>query len=213
MPSLLNSCYLTNLQEKFPGTSKFVTEAETIIDSEPLLIQFKSIDNTNSFPRGIFCFLVVQLIHCTKWVLYGQAHDNLLSFIKKDTAHYITLTDRIFFLEVQVTHKSDHCVPIHAEVFDTIVIALLEIGNRLEIKIELQYGFWCKECTKPEETHISLFKKEHKDYCYCTDDKPTKLEMSHKVWLKSFKVSSLHNYICTYIYIYIYIYICSCVHM
>ena len=196
MPSLLNSCNLTNvnLQEKLPGTHKFITEAKTIIDSEPLLIQFKSVDNTNSFPRGIFCFLVVQLIHSTKWELYGQAYDNLLYFIKKDTAHYITLIDRIFFLEIQVTHESDQCVPVHAEVFDTVVHALLEIGSRLNIKIKLQYGFWCKKCKKPEEAHISLFKKEHEDYSYCSDKKPTKLEMSHKVWLKSFKVCMY--YIC-----------------
>ena len=190
MPSLLSSCNLTNLQERFPGTSKFITETDTIIVSEPLLIQFKSTDNTNTFPRGFFCFLVVQLIHCTKWVLHGQAYDNMICFIKKDTAHYITLIDRIFFLEVQVTHESDHRVPVHGEIFDIIARALLEIRSRLDIKIELQYGFWCKRCKMPEETHMSLFKQEYQEFCYCSDEKPTKLEMSHKVWLRSFKVAS-----------------------
>ena len=199
MPSLLSSYDLTNVQVKTPGTSKFITETNTIIDSEPLLIQFKSVDNTNVFPRGIFCFLVVQLIHCTKWELYGQAYDNLLYFIKKDTAHYITLIDRIFFLEVQVTHDSDQCVPVHAEIFDTVVHALLEIGRKLNIIIKLQYGFWCKMCKKLEETHISLFTEEYKNFCFCIDNKPTKLEVSHNVWLKSFKVCkyllSIYSYI------------------
>ena len=202
MPSLLKSCNLSNLQERFPGTSKFTTETNMIIDSEPLLLQFKSTDSTNSFPRGIFCFLVVQLIHCTKWELYGQAYDNLLCFIKKDTAHYIALIDRIFFLELQVTHESDQCVSVHAEIFDTVVRALLEIGSRLDIEIKLQYGFWCKKCIKPEETHISLFEREYMEYCYCREKKPTKLEMSHEIWLKSFKVRT-HVHV-LYIYIYIY---------
>ena len=198
MPSLLKSCDLTNLQEKFPGTSNFVTEANTIIVSEPLLIQLKSIDNTNSFPRGIFCFLVVQLIHCTKWELYGQAYDNLLCFIKKDTAHYITLIDRIFFLEVQVTHDSDQCIPVHAEVFDTVDHALHEIGSKLNIIIKLQYGFWCKKCNSSKKAHISLFEKEHKDYCYCSDNKPSELELSHKVWFKPLKVCRyIHMHVCT----------------
>ena len=198
MPSLLKSCNLSNLQERFPGTSKFTTETNMIIDSEPLLLQFKSTDSTNSFPQGIFCFLVVQLIHYTKWELYGQAYDNLLCFIKKDTAHYITLIDRIFFLELQVTHESDQCVPVHAEIFDTVVHALLDIGSRLDIEIKLQYGFWCKKCNKPEETHISLFEREYMEYCYCREKKPTKLEMSHKIWLKSFTV-------CTHVHVHIYV--------
>ena len=201
MPSLLRSCNLTNVQERLPGTSKFITEANTIIVSEPLLLQFKSTDNSNSFPRGIFCFLVVQLIHCTKWVLHGQAYDNMIHFIKKDTAHYITLIDRIFFLEVQVTHdESDHHISVHGKIFDIVVGALLEIGSRLDIKIKLQYGFWCKRCKVPEATHMSLFKKEYKEYCYCSDEKPTKLETSHKVWLRSFKVASyMYTYIPKYV--------------
>ena len=184
MPSLLKSCDLTNLQSKIPGTSKYMIEKSKIKHSEPLLIQFRSLDNANCFPRGIFCFLVVQLIHSTNWEVDIPAHDNLLSFIKKDTAHYITLIDKIFFLEVQVTHNESDCNPVHDDVFFKITDALSEVGNRLNIKIKLEYGFLCKTC---ENAHISLLEEPY-NYCFCINKKPTKVEDSHKVWLKRFKV-------------------------
>ena len=192
MPSLLSSCDLDKVQEKIPGMNKFMIDTHEVIDSEPLLIQFKSPNNSNSFPRGIFCFLVVQLIHSTEWELYKQGHDNLLSFVDKGTAHYITLIDRIFFLEVQVTHKIGNGVPIHDEIFDIIVDALIEVGSRLNISVELDYGFWCKECTceNPKEGHISLLQENHKEYCYCSNEEVTVLKAIHKVWLKLSKVMS-----------------------
>ena len=190
MPSLLKSCDLANLQGKIPGTSKCMIEKGKIRDSEPLLIQFGLLDNTNCFSRGIFCFLVVQLIYSTNWSIYIRAaYDNLLCFIKKDTAHYITLIDKIFFLEVQVTHDESNRDPVHDDVFIKVRDALLEVGNRLNIKIKLVYGFWCKKC---ENSHISLLKEYH-EYCYCINEEPTKVEISHKIWFK----------VCTYICIYL----------
>ena len=194
MPSLLNSCDVTNLRGKIPGTNKFIFGTNETVHSEPLLIEFKLNDNTKSFPRGIFCFLAVELVHSTNWEIYKQAHDNLLSFIKKDTAHYITLIDRIFFLEVQVTSKSENSMPDHSKVFDTIHHALCEVGNTLNANIKPQYGFWCKGCENPKEMHISLLEKNC-DYCYCIDKEPTTLDKPHMVWFKTSKVRiyALHN--------------------
>ena len=80
MPCILDSCELTDLKVKFPDY-----RANGI---EPLLIQFKSTDNkTYSFPRGAFCFLVVELMVSMKWEPYRQAYVNLLTLFKKDTAH------------------------------------------------------------------------------------------------------------------------------
>ena len=183
MPSLLSSYDLTNVQKKIPGENTFIIDTE-VLNSEPLLIQFRSPNNTNSFPRGFFCFLVVQLIHSTEWELYGQAYDNFLCFIKKNTAHYITLIDRIFFLEVQLTHKSGNCSPVHDKIFVIIFDALVKVRSRLDVGIEPDYGFWCKEC---EEPHISLVEEDF-EYCYCSDMKATKLQRSHKIWLRLSKV-------------------------
>ena len=154
MPSLLYSCNLTDIQHNIPGTSKFVNDANEEINAEPLLVQLRSPDNSYTFPRGIFCFLVVQLMHSKKkWEIDGQAHDNLLSFIAKDIDCYVTLIDRIFCLEVQVTHDDiGLCGDIFITVRNAIVDAFDEVGSRLNIKVE---GFWCKKCQSPKK-HISL---------------------------------------------------------
>ena len=90
MAFILDSCELTDLKEKVPEY-----KANNI---EPLLIQFKStVSETYSFPRGAFCFLVVELMVSMKWEQYKQAYVNLITLFKKDTAHYVTLIDRIFF--------------------------------------------------------------------------------------------------------------------
>ena len=194
MPSLLGSCDLDKVQEY------------KVMDSEPFLIQFNSLDNTNLFPRGIFCFLVVQLIHSTKWGLHGQAHDNLVSFIEKDTAFLITLIDRIFCLEVQVTHDEIGSNSVHDGIFiiirDAIVDSFAKVGIRLNIKINLKYGFWCKKC---KERHISLL--ERRKFCYCINNESTKLRRSHIVWFKTFKVCK-HNYNLLDYVVYVRMYVC-----
>ena len=184
MPSLLKSCDLTNLQGKILGKS--IEANNKSINSEPLLIQFnKSFDNINSFPRGIFCFLVVQLIHCTNWKVVLPAHDNVLSFIKQDTVHYITLIDRIFFLEVHVRpNESDYNPDVFGNIKDTILKALSEVGIRLHINIKPEYGFLCESC---EESHIALYTQNN---CFCKNNKATILKKWHKLWLKSCQVGT-----------------------
>ena len=191
MPSLLKSCDLTNLEGKIPGTKTFMKN----IDFEPLLIQFvESFDTVNSFPRGIFCFLVVQLMHCSdcaNWEVDKPAHDNMLSF--RDTEHYITLIDRIFFLEVHVRPIDSDYNPVNGNVFiaikKRILTALSEVGSRLDINIELEWGFRCKNC---KESHIAL-KKKNANYYFCDDGKRTKLEKSHKLWFE--KTCQVGSYI------------------
>ena len=184
MPSLLKSCDLTNIQEKIPGERIFMIEANESINSEPLLIRFvKSFDTVNSFPRGIFCFLVVQLIHCTNWevVKFKPAHNNMLSF--EGTDHYITLIDRIFFLEVHVRPFDCDYNSDNGDVFistkDVILTAFSEVASRLDINIELECGFLCKNCN---ESHIAL-KKRNRKYYFCDNGERTKLEKAHKLWI------------------------------
>ena len=194
MPSLLSSCDLDKIQEKIPGTYEFMIDHDEVIDSEPFLIHFNSRDNTNSFPRGIFCFLIVQLIHSTKWELVTPAYGNLLSFIEKDTARFITLIDRIFCLEVQVTRDDEVGSKfVHDGIFiairDDIINAFAEVGSKLNIIVKLKYGFWCKRCEKHEKRHISLL--EGRGLCYCSANKPTGLGRSHMVWFTPLKVCTV----------------------
>ena len=187
MPCILKSCELNNLKEKIPEYRPN--------EYEPLLIQFKSNDNeTFLFPRGAFCFLVVELILSNKWKPYGQGYVNLLTLIKKGTAHYITLVDRIYCLEVHVTHKNH--VIIHNEIFEVINMALHEVAMKIKIYDNLQHGFSCC-CQLIEEEHISYLTEDSDQYCYCHKSTPTKLINLHKVWL-----SSNFNEVLKYIIIY-----------
>ena len=182
MPCLLDSCELTDLKEKVP---EYKTN-----DIEPLLIQFKSIDNeTYLFPRGAFCFLVVELMLSKRWELCGQAYVNLLTLIITDTAHYITLIDRIFCLEIHVTCKNN--ITDQDEVRKIVTLALQTVAKKLKINCNLCHGFKCP-CQGIEKMHISYLREENDKICYCSGKLPTYLTDSHKVWLKTyFKVCIL----------------------
>ena len=133
--------------KKIPGTNKFVITTVEATNSEPLLIQFKSNDNACSFGVSVFLLFNFYVLQTGNFIKHMTIY--VLSFIRKDTAHYVTLIDKILFLEVQVTSKSDNSNP---EVFDSITKALHKIGSALNIK--LKYGLWCKECKNPEEMYL-----------------------------------------------------------
>ena len=186
MPTLLSSCDLNNLQRIIPGGNHFKALPN---GSEPLLIQFEFTDKIDGFPRGFFCFLVVQLIHSGHWELYKEnAKQNLITFFINDySAYYVTLIDKIFFLEVHVTHKSNDIPPIHHEVFKTIKRSLTVVEERLHIVIKLKVGFLCKKCQDTPEEHITYLPENisERRYCLCTAQEPTELERSHEVWLSA----------------------------
>ena len=183
MPSLLKSSNITDQQRTIPGKSNFI---DLTNEPQSLLIQFESDDASNSFPRGFLCFLVVQLIHLTNWRLYrNNIYNNILTFLNKDNGCYITLVDRIFFLEIIVTHAYDDSdMPtVHHEVFEIIKRAISAVRQRLNIEIKLKFGFLCKMCQDSEEVHMTYLSENNSNCCYCDGQKLTKLEMSHKVWL------------------------------
>ena len=178
MPCILDSCELTNFKEKVPQYK--------VNDIEPLLIQFKSTNGeTYSFPRGAFCFLVVELMVSMKWERYSQAFVNLITLFKKDTAHYVTLIDRIFCLEVHVTYKKDN--NIHDEVLKIINKALHTVGEKLKIDCNLCHGFTCP-CQLIKEMHISYIQEDNNKYCCCSENSSTDLTDAHTVWLKKYTV-------------------------
>ena len=182
MHCLLDSCELTDLEAKVPEYKDNGIES--------LLVQFKSSDErTYSFPRGAFCFLVVELMVSLKWTPYRQAYVNLITLFNKDEAYYLTLIDRIFCLEIHVKCKKSNNV--HDEVRGIIDKALHSISNKIKINFNLCYGFVCssQDCPLSKEIHISYI-TDNCDYCCCSEDSLTDITDSHKVWLKTyFKVS------------------------
>ena len=178
MPCLLDSCELTKLEKKVPEYKANDN------DIESLLIQFKSTDNkTYSFPRGAFCFLVVELMLSMKWELYSQAYVNLITFFKPDTKHYVTLIDRIFCLEIYVKYTEDNSA--HNEVREIINKALHTISKKLKIHCNLCYGFSCP-CLLIKELHISYLTMDNDKHCWCKKNTVTDLTDSHKLWLKTY---------------------------
>ena len=203
MPSLCSSCDLTKVQNMIPGTSEFIIKAKKE-NSEPFLflcelpdLQFGSSDKMyyELFPRGIFNFLVVQLMQSRKWTPFGQSYDNLVSFNIKENGRIITLIDKIFCLEVQLTRHEAGTISVDDGIFITvrnaIVDAFYEVtnANALNISIKLNFGFWCKCCPKVEEDHIFLVKGN--PLCYCTYAVPTKLITPHMIWFETFKVCTV----------------------
>ena len=174
MPCLLDSSKLIDLKRK-----------ESTSYVEPLLIQFKSEDNkTCAFPRGVFCFLIVELMVSMKWEpARKESYVNLMTLFKKDTAHYVTLIDRIFCLEVHVKYKKGGS--IHDEVREIIDMALYRISNKLKICSNLCYGFSCR-CEFIEKMHISYLREDNDKFCCCIENSSTDLTESHTVWLKSY---------------------------
>ena len=183
MPSLLKSLNISDHKNSIPGESNFTSLTS---DPEPLLIQFESVDATNSFPRGFLCFLVVQLIQSTKWELYKRnVYNNILTFFKVNDGYYVTLVDKVFFLEITVTHDDTDMAPIHHEVLQTIERAISAVRQRLNIELKLKYGFQCKMCQDSEEVHMTYLVENDNTFCYCDGEKITKLENSHKIWLSA----------------------------
>ena len=176
MPCLLPSFDLNDYKEYVPGYEEN--------KMKPLYIQFKSDDNKiYSFPRGAFCFLIVELMLTKKWETYGQTYVNLITLIKKDTAHYITLADNteLFCLEVHVTHPYDKHEMIFNEVRKDVNTALHTVARKLRICDNLCHGFPCS-C---KDVHIAYLTEDSEMYCYCKQSgSPVELTSLHRYWLE-----------------------------
>jgi len=189
-PPAQNTEDTTAEEPSITNTSKVKELPKRSDEVDPLLIQFKSNDNKNkAFPRGAFCCLVVQLMISERWKIKGQAFVNKITLIEKDTALSTTLIDRIFCLEVHVTHLHGSQGNIHKEVREIISRALLVVARTLKIHNKLCHGFFCKLCPGHEKKHrhISHVEEENNNYCYCDQQEPTDLTAdSRKVWFTSY---------------------------
>ena len=200
MPFVLKSCKpndLKDLKETIPGYKAN--------EANPLCIQFRSKDKkTYSFPRGAFCFLVVQLMFSKKWEIADEAYVNFITLVKKNTSHYITLIDNIelFCLEVHVTNPHQERLKerfIHYKVHEDIKQALDSIARKLNIYCNICCGFPCESC---EEMDIAYF-EDHDLFCYCRKGNSLMLKPLQRYWLKS------DSEVCTYIMcIHVCMYIC-----
>ena len=200
IPSMLPSCVnIENMftEDKF-GTSVVLTHDGDCIEVEPLLIEH----TFGTIPRGLFGFLIVQLLQdnktaSEKYKLHGEndrsknlfyrCADLLIFFIKP--CFYVCICDRISYLEIKIRAKGNK-PSYHSKAQSAITKALEKVCDRFDWSFkDCRYGFLCHYDTGPcaESQHLTLLPADEpsppKD-AYCKHDQWTELNVAHQIWFK-----------------------------
>ena len=194
MPSVLPVCDRNSDEKEFFNETEYgkpvlYKHNASFVEVKPLLIGFAS----GMIPRGLFGLLVVQLLqNNTDFKLYGKNTkdklcrcSDLISFIK-EPCYYVTLQDKVSFLELQVrvmyNEPSIHCV-----VQKAVTDALNEVFDKFHWKFsDLRYGFLCQYVNS--QPHITRLDKEKPfpskfpKYSHCEDHHGIKLTEEHSIW-------------------------------
>lgn len=148
-PTKDSSDYLMlTILESYKGQNKILGDISSYQCVE-LLMQFQS----GTFPRGVFCCLVVQLVEnrSDDWELQTNKnciYENLVTFYIK-AGYYLFILDKISHIEIQLRPVREVHESIYCDVQQSITTALLEICSHSHN--DLKYGFYCKyqPCLKP----------------------------------------------------------------
>ena len=158
---------------------------------EPFLIEF----TFGTIPRGLFGFLIVQLLQDNPgYKVYGENDRvlrrcaDLICFYVKP-CWYISLRDKISYLELQVRVIGNE-YSCHNKVLITVTEALKKVCNEFSWPFSnCQYGFLCHEHEGFEE-HLtllptnSLYTDEIPKHADCRKQKPTLLSKAHTIWFE-----------------------------
>ena len=194
LPTFKCSSEQSTLHENTFGKQIFYISNGKCCVVEPLHIQF----NIHTVPRGMFCWLVVQLQkENLKWILYPnepgtenfKQYDNLVTFRMNSGFHYLTLFDKVYCIEIQVRTK--HFEPSDAffEAQDAVTTAIKSLCGEFDKQItDLRYGFLCS-CSNLATEHLTLLPQIIRipDTADCRYQM-LKLTPSHKVWFSSLEV-------------------------
>jgi len=195
-----NDYLMLSILDSFKGNKNCIFGSLQQSQSVELLIQFKS----GTFPRGIFCCLVVQLIRnkSEDWALQstlnGQrcVYENLVVFSFLHSGHHLVLFDKVTHVEIQLRPicPEKDSESIYYEVQHCITEALKEVCSCMHD--DLKYGFYCndKKCLKPIMTLLSeqmSGKKPFPSYLQCEDHELMEVK-SHKLWCKGKYSSYIH---------------------
>lgn len=208
MPSILPLCDENIDEQQFfnemdYGKPGFYKDNGSFIEVKPLLIEFES----GLIPRGLFGLLVVQLLQNNKdFKLCGKNTNNELCRFSnlitlfQEPCYYITLQDKISFLELQI-RVSDDEPSIHCAVQKAVTEALQVVFEKFHWKfINLRYGFFCeRKSTKSHLTRLSNNEPFPHDnfpkYSSCKKQHGgTKLTEVHKIWFLKVRYY-VHTYI------------------
>ena len=218
MPSVLPICdRITDdpgfFNEKEYGKAVIYKHNTSCIEVKPLLIGFAS----GMIPRGLFGLLVVKLLQNNKdFELHGKntanklrRYSDLISFFK-EPCYYITLQDKVSYLELQIRVRYDE-PSIHCEVQKVVTKALKEVFDQFHWRFsDLRYGFLCSYPSS--QPHITKLDKEtpfpsvFPKYSYCEDHHGIKLTEAHSIWFSQVRIYVASMYLNVHCIIYVHMY-------
>ena len=164
------------------------------IEIDPLLIGF----TFGTFPRGLFGFLVVQLLQDNQsYELYNINEDmcycyaDLITF-QIDTFWYVTLVDHVSYLEVQVRVQGNEKPSYHCQVQKAVTDALQKVCRQFDWQFtDCRYGFLCKRCYKCSSVnHLSMLSageplpSQIPDWTKCSNKQAMELSKEQKIWFE-----------------------------
>ena len=166
------------------------------INGVEFVIQF----NSGTFPRGVFCCLVVQLVQrAESWNLQVELqgkrciYSNFVAFCAA-SGQYILLLDKISHLEIQVTQSQyeEESKSIHFDVQQTVITALKQISTQSCNTTELKCGFYCKNkpCLVYLQSDHMARRKPLPRGLHCENHGLTELK-SHKLWCENPRASKV----------------------
>ena len=177
------------------GTSAaFTPDGECIHVVEPLLIQFTS----GIIPRGLFGFLIVQLLQDNPdtYELYGENDHTLhrcsdLLCLYEKPYWYVSLCDKIFYLELQVRVKKNK-YSHHYKTQTVVTESLKKVCDTFNWQFsDCRYGFLCHEHTEDSQNdHLVLlptnppYRDRIPEHATCCNQQTTDLSSAHTVWFE-----------------------------
>jgi len=142
-------CVLPSIEDCTTSCEVFLSDNYGTKQFEAIEIQF----STGSFPRGVFCSLVVCLMnseHTAKhWILCGSTvkHKDVFSNFATftlPTGHRVSIHDKMSHCRVQIHHKNFIATTtVHCEVQKVIVKILKEVCMTMSLSTEFSIGFEC----------------------------------------------------------------------
>ena len=197
IPTILPPCNEKNIfiEKECGWPAAFSLDGECIHpEVKPFLIQF----TFGTIPRGLFGFLVVQLLQDNQdtYEVYGE-NDHILRrcadficfYVKP--CWYVSLHDKISHLELQVRVKGDE-PSYHVKALGIVTKALKRVCDEFNWPISnCRYGFLCcehKESSQGEHLTFLPYNSPYKDeipkYAHCKKQQPTLLSKAHTIWLE-----------------------------
>ena len=201
MPSILPTYKWNTNDQDIPKSNVFGSQIFYNMNGEscsvqPLLITF----NFGTVPRGLFCFLVVQLLQNNiSWSVYGKneetiiyRYDNLIT-LRIDRTSYLSMIDRVKYLELQVRNKEKSSSSVYCKAQYAVTVALKSLCKKFGWQFcDLRYGYLCSECSS-SSNHLTLLSTTEPvpqvfpQYAEC-GSQSMPLTEKHKVWFNPVQV-------------------------